>query len=176
MTGMEVSFEPLTKKTIPSYIEVGTQSYKEHYLHLWKGQDPKPYLDISFTKEVAQLELDDPNCLNYLVKCQNVNAGILKIEIDHKCADWSANDALYLHRIYLLKSATGQNIGKKVLAFTDNLARNFNKKVIWLETMKKGKAKNFYQNHGYQTIGESNVQLLGILEEEKAMWVMVKHL
>ena len=42
--------------------------------------------------------------------------------------------------------------------------------------MKKGKAKNFYQKHGYKIIGESNVELSGVLEEEKAMWVMAKEL
>lgn len=173
---MEIVFEPISAATIGTYIDVGTQSYCEHYLHLWEKQDPQAYLSISFTKEVVKKEINDPNCLNFLVKSQNESAGILKISKDVRWGDWSEKDALYLHRIYLLKSATGRTIGKAVLDFTEKLARDLQKKIIWLEAMKNGKAKSFYLRNGYTTIGESNILLPGVLEDEKEMWVLAKRI
>ena len=171
-----IIFESLTLENVPTYIEVGRQSYEEHYLHLWKNQDPTPYLETSFANNVVTKELNDPYSHNYLVKFQGVHAGILKVVTNKGWGHWEAKDALYLHRIYLLKNVTGKSIGKAVLDFTQNLALHFQKTMIWLEAMKKGQAKNFYQKHGYEMIGESNVELPGVLEEEKAMWVMGKQL
>ena len=171
---MAVEFEPLTQNTITAYCQVGTQSYKEHYLHLWQRQDPTPYLSTSFIEEVVQRELNDHNCRNFLVKSDGENAGILKISIDYPWGQWSAKDALYLHRIYLLSSATGKNLGTSVLNFVEKMAQKFSKKIVWLETMKKGRAKAFYQNNGYQIIGESAVELPGVLPSESGMWVVAK--
>jgi ribosomal protein S18 acetylase RimI-like enzyme len=172
---MDTVFESLTFTNMDAYIEVGTQSYREHYLHLWENQIPT-YLKVSFTEQVVRQELNDSNCLNFLVKHQNKNAGILKISLDQGWGKWAAKEALYLHRIYLLKDTTGKNIGKKVLDFIRNEAQKRGKKIIWLEAMKKGRAKNFYQKNGYEIIGESAVELSGVLKEEKEMWVMGKHI
>ena len=175
-TTTEIAFDPLSPETVQAYIEVGIQSYKAHYLHLWENQDPTPYLETSFTLKTVVKELNDPNCYNYLVKFRGKNAGVLKIVTNRGWGNWEVKDALYLHRIYLLKNATGKNIGEVVLDFAQNLAHSFQKQIIWLETMKKGKAKNFYQKHGYGIIGESNVELSGVLENEKEMWVMGKYI
>jgi GNAT superfamily N-acetyltransferase len=172
---METVCEPVTLSTADTYIAVGTQSYTEHYLHLWENQIPT-YLKSSFTKKVVAQELNDPNCLNYLVKHNNKNAGILKISLDQKWGQWTAEEALYLHRIYLLKNVTGKNVGKSVLDFIQNLAKGRRKKIIWLEAMKKGRAKTFYQKNGYEIIGESAVELPGVLQAEKEMWVMGKRI
>ena len=173
---MEVLFKPLTLESVATYMNVGTQSYKEHYLHLWKNQDPTSYLETSFTKEVVLNELQDANCHNYLLEFRGSYAGILKIVLDEGWGEWTAKEALYLHRIYLLRNCTGKSIGKAVLDFTLQLAKDHKKEIIWLEAMKKGNAKSFYQKHGYTIIGESNVELSGVLEEEKEMWVMAKRL
>lgn len=167
-------FDPLTPETVPAYIEVGIQSYSAHYIHLWENQDPTPYLETSFTHDVVIKELNDPDCYHYLLKFNGKNAGILKLSTDQGWGRWGTKDALYLHRIYLLKNATGKNIGKAVLDFVEQLAHNFQKKIIWLEAMKKGKAKDFYQKHGYTIIGASHIELPGVLNEEKEMLVMGK--
>ena len=169
-----IQFEPLTQENIQTYIVVGTQSYTEHYLHLWERNDPTPYLATSFTHDVVTQELKNANCVNFLVKHNNTNAGILKISLHHEWGKWSATDALYLHRIYLLKSATGKGVGKAVLQFTEKLARDLKKKVIWLEAMKKGQAVHFYEKNGFEVVGESHVPLKGVLNNEKEMWVLAK--
>jgi len=71
---METVCEPVTLSTADTYIKIGTQSYTEHYLHLWENQIPT-YVKSSFTKKVVQQELNDPNCLNYLVKHNKKKCG-----------------------------------------------------------------------------------------------------
>ena len=174
-TVMGTLFEPVTPETMATYIKVGTQSYLEHYLYLWKDQNPT-YLKVSFTPEVVQSEIDNPHCCNYLIKHNRTNVGILKITIHQSWGNWTSKDALYLHRLYLLEHATGKNIGKNSLHFVENLAKRHQKKVIWLEAMKKGLAKQFYQKNGYTSIGKSCISLEGVKESEKEMLVMGKTL
>ncbi|RNC89477.1 MAG: GNAT family N-acetyltransferase [Allomuricauda sp.] len=172
----KVSFEALTQSKVATYIEVGTRSYNAHYLHLWKDRNPTSYLATSFTQQIVQDELKDPNCANYLVRYENQNAGILKISHHQGWGNWSAKEALYLHRIYLMKSFTGKGIGKAVLDFTQTIAESLGKKVIWLEAMNNGPALHFYVQHGYTIVGKSEVDLHGILATEKAMRVLAKSL
>ncbi|NKI32974.1 GNAT family N-acetyltransferase [Croceivirga thetidis] len=171
---MEINFEALTEKTIPTYSSLGKQSYVEHYLHLWQNSNPKPYIESSFTVDVVTTEFKDSNCQNFLVKYNGSNAGVLKVSINKSCNGFTAEEALYLHRIYLLKEFSGKGIGKATLKFVVKLAKEFQKKVIWLEAMKKGKAHQFYQSNGFKTIGETTVNLPNVLPWESAMWILAK--
>ena len=173
---MEVTFEFVDHSNIDLYVNVGQQSYREHYLHLWENEDPLSYLSISFYHEPVMKELLDTHCENYLIKTINGIAGVLKISFDKGYGKWSAKDSLYLHRIYLLNAYSGIGVGKATLEFVCEKARAHNKKVIWLEAMKKGVAKNFYQKNGFKIVGETIITLKGILHQESEMWVMAKTL
>lgn len=173
---MQMEFIPLTTDNQSVYMDVGTQSYEEHYLHLWTNRDPTPYLNTSFTPEVVQQELQSEHCFNYLVKCNDDFAGILKLVTDKGWGAIKDADSLYLHRLYLLRKSTGQGVGQRVLEFVEAFGKKRNKSMIWLEAMKKGQAKNFYKNQGFKIIGDSTVNLNGVLHEEKEMWVMYKHI
>ena len=171
-----IHFEKLTEKTIAKYCALGRQSYTEHYLHLWEGNDPKSYLNTSFTEEVVTQELKDPNCRNFIVKHDRSNAGILKVSIDKGCVNFTHREALYLHRIYLLNEYSGKGIGKATLNFVTDMATSFRKKIIWLEAMKKGSAHKFYMSNGFEILGDTKVALPGVIEKESEMWLLGKNL
>ncbi len=173
---MEISVVPLTEEKVPHYLKVGQQSYNEHYLHLWENRNPKSYLNVSFTETQVQQELQDPNSQNYLVKYGEAYAGVLKLSLSQGWGSWKDQEALYLHRIYLLKAFSRKGVGKAVLDFVTRFAKDLEKKVIWLETMKKGKALDFYRSNGFEIAGATEIYLEGVLPAEKEMWVLVKTL
>ena len=173
---MKTTFETVTSKSINLYCRLGEQSYREHYLHLWKRREPKPYLSTSFVQQVVAAELLDENCENYIIVHEGQAAGILKLEKNKAIADFSSKQALYLHRVYLLKAFSNKGIGSATLSFVTKLATSLHKKVIWLEAMKKGRAHKFYQNNGFEIIDETKVKLPGIIESEQEMWIMKKRL
>ena len=55
-------------------------------------------------------------------------------------------------------------------------AQELNLKGIWLETMLKGPARNFYIQNGFQYLGPTAVPYPQVLEGERAMWIMGREL
>ncbi|NAY90342.1 hypothetical protein GTQ34_00285 [Muricauda sp. JGD-17] len=171
-----VVLEIVRADTVDTYIRVGKKSYCEHYLHLWENEDPSPYLNSSFTHEVVSSELENPNVINFLVKANDVPTGIVKLIIDQPLDEHSAKDSLLAQKIYLLKSFSGMGIGQKVLRLIENYAIDLNKKLVWLDTMQKGKPLNFYLKNGFKINKESALTLPGAIPSEKPMWILTKQL
>ena len=55
------------------------------------------------------------------------------------------------------------------------MAESFHKKIIWLEAMKKGSAHQFYLNNGFKILGNTKVELPGVIENESEMWLLGKN-
>lgn len=173
---MEVILEPVTQKTVDIYVAVGKQSYQEHYLHLWENQDPSPYISGSFTGEVVAKDLENPNLGHFLVKTGERMAGIVKLVLDSPLDEHNAEESLLAQKIYLLKSYSGQGLGKKVLELIEAHAKNLEKKILWLDTMQKGGPIKFYLKNGFEIKKESELTLPHAIPSEKPMWVLTKQL
>ena len=171
-----VHFEPLTPKTYEEYIEVGAKAYDQHYLHLWPNRNSSPYIFTSFTLEVLKKEEADINTLLYLIKWNGKAVGILKFTLDSSLDSYSKKEALYVDKIYILNEYSGKGIGKKTLRFVQLRARELGKKIIWLDTMQKGPALNFYLKNDFKIYKISQIQLPHVLEAEKDMYIMLKKL
>lgn len=169
-----VHFEPLTPELYDLYIKVGTEAYNQHYVHLWPQQNTTPYIESSFTKSVLEDEAKNGNTLLYIIRWNKQSVGIFKMTLDAALNSYTAGEALYIDKIYILNEFSGKGIGKKVLHFAMLRAKELNKKIIWLDTMQKGPALNFYLKNGYSVEGKSQVTLPTVLESEKQMWIMVK--
>ncbi|GMN09499.1 hypothetical protein MTsPCn9_00450 [Croceitalea sp. MTPC9] len=173
---MEVNLEPVTLSNIEFYISVGIQSYKEHYLHLWKNQDPSPFINAHLTKESVVQTLNDSKQLFYLIKANEFNAGILNLTLDSDKEPCIPKKNLLLNKIYILQSYSGKGIGSKTLSFVHELAKRHEKDSVWLYAMKKGKPIRFYKKHKYRIVKESYIELPNVLETEKEMWLMERKL
>lgn len=171
-----VSLEPVIQDNLNEYLAVGVKSYCEHYLHLWENEDPTPYISYGLTKEVVERELQDPNAFNYLIQQNNKNVGILKLVKNCGIDEIADTDALKAEKIYLLKEHSGKGIGKQVLQFIEDTARDLNKKIVWLDAMQKGNPIHFYQKNGFTIKRESEVVLPRVKPTEKAMWILTKNL
>lgn len=171
---MKIDFLPVSEKNIQRYIKVGVQSYTEHYLHLWKNQDPSPFINAYLTQGKVVSNLKDPNQLYFIIVFDGLDVGILNITLDAKTGYFLSERNLLLNKIYLLKDYSNIGIGTKTLLFTEALARKYTKEITWLYAMKKGKPLSFYKKHGYEIIKEAIIELDNVLDHEKEMWLMAK--
>ena len=171
---MKVNLDPVTEATMGVYITVGKRSYCQHYLHLWPNQDPTPYLSRSFTPEVVQSEINDVNNAHFLVVAGNQNVGIVKLVLNKNFDGYDPSEALLAEKIYLLKEHTGKGAGQKVLESIMGKAKHLRKKVVWLDTMKKGSALDFYLQNGFSIVKESSLQLPGAIDSERPMWILAR--
>lgn len=171
-----IHFEPLTTNNYQTYIEVGMKAYNEHYLHLWPNGDSTSYLKSSFTNKVLEKEALDTNTLLFLIYNKNSPLGILKITQNKSLGNYSSEHALYVDKIYMLKEATGNGIGRKAIQFIVLRAKELGKKIIWLDTMQKGPALSFYLKNGFEIYGETRLQFDKAIESEKPMYILVREI
>lgn len=169
-----INFELLVPKLYNNYIEIGSKAYNQHYRHLWPNGDTSTYLHHSFTKEVLLKEEQDENTFLYLIKSNSIYAGILKFTRHKSIADYSEVEALYLDKIYIQKEYTGSGIGRKTIEFVVSQAKQWDKKVVHLESMQKGLALPFYLANGFSVIDTTQIPFTNALEDEKPMYILLK--
>lgn len=173
---MEISIKPVTPETCYLYCNLGIKAYKEHYLHLWKNSDPSPYIQKSFTLDVVDSELKDISSNLFLIYTGEKAIGILKIIKDASIAPYSSKEAIFLEKIYLLNEFSGIGLGSRVLSWVETYSLNSNKKILWLETMQKGQALNFYLKNEYKILKATNHPMDEVLPDQKPMYVLFKKL
>ncbi|MEJ2584856.1 MAG: GNAT family N-acetyltransferase [Robiginitalea sp.] len=168
----EPEITSLRKEEIPLYLETGSAAYEDHYCHLWPGGDPWPYLTRNFTPEILHAEMQKPNLRLWLVYCSGIPAGICKLDLDKGYGSLPAGGSLFIEKIYLKKSFTGQGLGSSLIRKITRLGQEMGRQYLWLEAMQKGPALSFYLNHGFKILGETQVPHPEALEAEKKMWVL----
>jgi GNAT superfamily N-acetyltransferase len=171
---MEIKFEAVSIETCQLYCNLGIKAYKEHYLHLWKNNDPTPYIEESFTTEVVRHELKDKSSSLWLIYLGNKAVGILKLIKDAPIAPNISKETVFLEKIYILNKYSGIGIGSLALGWVEKYCLNSNKHLSWLEAMQKGPALNFYLKNGYEILKEKQLKYEQVLEKQKPMYVLMK--
>jgi diamine N-acetyltransferase len=168
---INILIKPSTESDIQSIIEVYTKSYLENYTYLWLD-DGSFYMNLSFNFEKIKEEMSDPNSLFYLVQHAEKNVGVIKINLDKKSEDFSAEEAMELERIYFIKEATGKGLGRESINFVINYARQRNKKLLWLKAMDSSAAVAFYKKMDFNIVGQSFLTYSEMKPEYRGMYLM----
>jgi diamine N-acetyltransferase len=166
-----------SESDIDELVRVSIQSYNEHYLYLWYDAGKK-YVANNFNAQQFKDQLNDPNVALFLIYegKDSPAVGFLKLNIDKPYKSYGKETSLELERIYIVRSAAGKGVGKKVLEFTDQFALSKNKKCIWLKAMDSAPATKFYQSCGYTIIDNFLLTFPEMKEEFRGMYVMLKEL
>jgi GNAT superfamily N-acetyltransferase len=156
--------------------DIAIRAYSDHYLHLWydKGEW---YINNHFSEQNLLNEISDANACFFIIYLNKEAVGFLKLNINASFEKKEDKNALELERIYLTKAATGKGIGKFVLDFVFETAKEFNKKLVWLKVMDSSSdAIRFYKNNGFQICGTYHLDFSEMKEEFRVMYIMQKFL
>ncbi len=167
-----IIIEPLQVALFDTYIEVGKRAYEQHYRHLWLDSDSSYYIKNSFTRKVLLDDIRDIDSMHYMVYSDEVPAGILKLRNVAAPTPLYEKEALLLDKIYLLKEFSRKGIGSFVVNFVLDKAKKSKKKVVWLETMKKGLPRFFYEKNGFEIFSEKNLEFPDLIDSERGMFIM----
>ncbi len=153
-----------TPTDIPLLSEVATAAYLAHYTYLWQDNGDY-YVNMSFSPERFKQEMADANARFYLIYLEKEAVGFLKLNLDKGIGHYSADTALELERIYMLPEVTGQGVGKEVMDFVMEVARERKKTLVWLKSMDSSKAVPFYQQRGFQIHGAAKLDFATMKDE-----------
>jgi diamine N-acetyltransferase len=166
-----IAIIPCTSQSLHTLQDIAINSYGDHYLYLWHDGGMW-YIDKCFSDSTLKEELSDSNAVFFLVYVDDELVGYLKLNINKALEGYTEQEALELERIYLLKSSSGKGIGKAVMDFTKQYAREKDKKVIWLKSMDSSKSVNFYEQNGFIKCGEYKLDFEQMKEAFRGMFIM----
>jgi GNAT superfamily N-acetyltransferase len=153
--------------------DIGIRSYLPHYRHLWKEGGTDWYLHRCFGDETLQAELVDKNIEYYIISSENRSIGILKLVLQKSLPDSNIENALYLEKIYFVKEWTGKGIGRQLMEFTFDRAKELNCECVWLMAMDTSdKPIAAYQRAGFTEHSRTRLDFEQMKEEFRGMVVM----
>ena len=169
-----IFIQPVQSVDAAKLARVARQAYQPHYRHIWTD-DGAWYMRDQFNARRLREELSDPNALFYIALLDGRPVGFLKLNRDATYESLEG-DFLELERIYLMKRATGRGVGKALVHFTLDHARELGKDGVFLKAMDTSDALGFYEKMGFQTFYRYRLSYPLMKEELRGMVAMVQRL
>ena len=117
--------------------------------------DLKNYLDESFKEEEIKSELQNPD-ITYLIAIDENKepVGYAKLNREEKPEELNGIPSIQLQRIYVRQNTKGKKIGALMMQKCMDIAKNENRKFIWLTVWEENKsAIDFYFKWGFEICG-----------------------
>jgi len=137
------------------------QTFYEFFAHLNESANMEAYSSVAFTLQNTLDQLNNPGSEFYFAMLGSEVAGYIKLNFDDAQSDVKDKNAMEVERIYVSGQHHGKKIGKLLLDFSIEIARNKNLSYVWLGVWEHNhKALGFYEHQGFEVFG-SHEFLLG---------------
>lgn len=128
-----------------------------------KNNDPsqmEAYLSKAFHEDRLKDELATPDSNFYFLREGDQILGYLKLNTKVAQSDQVLDNALEIERIYVTGEAQGKGLGKLLLQFALEQAKEKGLICIWLGVWEKNeKAIAFYEHHGFEVFADHPFKL-----------------
>jgi ribosomal protein S18 acetylase RimI-like enzyme len=141
--------------------KISIQTFTETFAAVNTPDNLANYINDSFNTEQLTTELSNRNSMFYLAYSNAVAVGYLKINFGDAQTETHDQNALEVHRIYVLQTFHGKNIGQLLLNEAKKLAENNGITSIWLGVWEENyRALQFYAKNGF-VVFDQHVFTLG---------------
>jgi len=155
--------------------DIGIKSYVPHYARMWKPDGLEWYLNRCFGDKFLQNELIDPNVEYYIISSAEQNIGVMKLVLHKPLPNSDIENALYLEKIYFIKEWTGKGIGRELVNFAFERAKETNCDCVWLVAMDTAdKPVQAYERAGFTIHSHRFLDFELMKDEFKGTFVMKK--
>ncbi|GAJ97579.1 GNAT family N-acetyltransferase [Geomicrobium sp. JCM 19055] len=113
------------------------------------------HLERAFAYSKLELELQEEQSEFYVIDEGNEFQALLKLNVGAAQSEPFGEDYLEIERIYIRSSNQGQGIGRALLEFAFQRAKELNKMYVWLGVWEKNlRAKQVYERLGFTAFDE----------------------
>ena len=145
-----IQLTPVLSSDSEALFKLMKKIYPVAYSHFWTDKGDW-YVKTQYSKENILKEISDESSDNYFVLFKNEIIGNFRIIWDEKLEGLKQKKQIKLHRIYLHQKTQGNGIGKKILSWLEDKAKQKGYKIIWLDAMnEQPQAFQFYKKLGYK--------------------------
>ncbi|MBL7780302.1 MAG: GNAT family N-acetyltransferase [Saprospiraceae bacterium] len=165
-------------KDLPLVQQIGRATYTPYYAHVWKDTAGMEwYLEHCFGQDALESDLQNPAVEYYLPSNDAGQVlGLLKLVTRQPVPNGSAEQALFLEKIYLLPDFFGQGWGQRLISMVCARARGLGYTAVWLQAMCHAGPVGVYERAGFRKEGLVHFNFEPLREDQREGWLMVKHL
>jgi diamine N-acetyltransferase len=172
---MTLIIQPITLADLEILADVATRAYFDHYKHLWYDEGAWYAHKCFNIKQLAE-EISDEKNLFFMAIFDEKPVGFLKLRPENQLTEQVGN-GFEIERIYLTKEATGKGVGRKLMEFSIEMARQQHKDYVWLKAMDSSQdAIRFYESLGFEICGTSRLDFEQMKTEFLGMVAMRRNL
>ncbi|WP_026688919.1 GNAT family N-acetyltransferase [Alteribacter aurantiacus] len=171
---MTVNVKVCTHKDLHKLQEISHETFYETFKDQNTPEMMSAYLEKAFNLNQVEKELLNASSHFYFVYFNQEVAGYLKVNTDEAQSEDMGEESLEIERIYIKSEFQKHGLGKYLLHKAIEMAKERNKKSVWLGVWEKNEnAIVFYNKMGFFNTG-SHSFYMG--EEEQTDFIMVKTL
>ncbi len=126
---MQITIEPVQFERLTMLVEISRKTFYDTFYLQNKQEDMDLFLNSSFNKEALEMEIKNPFNYFFFAKLDDKVAGYLKLSTAK--SEEIAGEVLEISRIYVIKEKLGSGVGKALMEFAINFARQLGKKIIF---------------------------------------------
>ncbi|MFV8393165.1 GNAT family N-acetyltransferase [Flavobacterium sp. LB2P6] len=145
-----IEIRKATLSDLETIQNISIQTFKETFAAVNTPENIANYVKDSFNSEQLTTELNNANSQFYIAYSNSEAVGYLKINFGDAQTETIKGNALEVHRIYVLQTFHGKNIGQLLLDKVKNIAQHTGVAFIWLGVWEENhRALRFYTKNGF---------------------------
>ena len=170
MRTVSLSFRDARPEDAGRLTEIGRDTFSETFGMLYRHEDLQAYLDEYFTPEKQLAEIEDPETEIRIAAMRTktiayAKLGPVKLPIEHDAAT-----SLELHRLYVRQEGQGVGVGRILLTWAVEQARQRGAKNIYLGVWENNqRAISVYETRKFEAIGNYKFPVGNAMDNEVIM-------
>jgi ribosomal protein S18 acetylase RimI-like enzyme len=161
-----------TKNDVGLIANLSRKTFFDTYHEQNTSKNMAAFLETNFSDAAIELEVKDPKNIFLVAELEGDAVGYARLSERENPFEADNLKAIEVCRIYALKDKIGMGIGKALIQYSVELAREGDYDMIWLGVWERNeRAINFYTGQGFEKFGEHNFMLGNDVQND---WLMKK--
>ncbi|QER66830.1 GNAT family N-acetyltransferase [Paucilactobacillus nenjiangensis] len=147
---MDFKIKPIRHNQLNELQAISIETFTATFGQQNTADNLQHYLDDAYNLKTLSNELRNPDSYFYFLYVDEAIAGYLKLNVNHAQSENMGGEALEVERIYLTSNYQKFGLGKKLIYFAEQQAKQLHKKLIWLGVWEhNNNAQHFYEHLGF---------------------------
>jgi ribosomal protein S18 acetylase RimI-like enzyme len=166
----ELTFRDARETDAADLADIGRDTFVETFGHLYSPSDLKRYLDDTYSVEKMKEDLRDPQVEIRMAFSGKRMVAYCKIGPVKLPTDVGPDPALELHRVYVYQAGQGVGVGRILLAWATERARQRGARNLFLGVWEGNhRAVALYESRGFEKVGTYKFKVGDTLDDEFIM-------
>jgi diamine N-acetyltransferase len=165
-----LTFRDARENDAPDLSEIGRDTFIETFGHLYSASDLNRYLDETYAIDAMRADLRDPKVEVRIAFSGRRMVAYCKIGPCKLPFETGSEPALELHRVYVYQARQGVGVGRILLTWAIERARQRGAKQLLLGVWESNdRAIAVYESRGFEKVGAYKFRVGDTLDDEIIM-------